>query len=132
LLGPSIHAEPATRSPPRDEDSRVDDVPRTAPRRMLRCAGCGSAVTEDAQRIDVSGAHRHIFVNPEGHVFEIGCFALADGVRPIGPAREFFSWFPGYPWRVVICRACNVHLGWSYGEPSAFFGLILTRLVDDG
>ena len=98
---------------------------------MLRCAGCGCAVTDDAQRIEVSGAHRHIFVNPEGHVFEIGCFDRADGVRPIGPACEFFSWFPGYAWRVVICTACNVHLGWSYGEPAAFFGLILTRLVED-
>ena len=51
LLATSIHAEPSTRSPPRDQDSRVDDVPRTAPRRMLRCAGCGCAVTDDAQRI---------------------------------------------------------------------------------
>jgi hypothetical protein len=115
----------------RAEHAGVDDDVRSARRRMLRCAACGTAITDDARRIEISGAHRHVFVNPEGHVFEIGCFAAAEGVRPSGPASDFFSWFPGYAWRVAICAGCSVHLGWTYGDGPAFVGLILLRLVED-
>jgi hypothetical protein len=69
-----------------------------------------------ARRIAISGAHSHVFVNPQGHLFEVGCFATADGVRSIGPASEFFSWFPAFAWRVESCAGCGVHLGWTYGD----------------
>lgn len=71
-----------------------------------------------------------MFVNPHGHVFEVGCFATAH-VRSIGPASHFFSWFPGYAWRVALCPGCGAHLGWAYGDDAGFFGLILPRLVED-
>jgi hypothetical protein len=116
------------RSPRRDTSVDIDD--EAGGRRLLRCAGCGTAIADLAHRIEIAGAHRHVFVNPHGHVFDVGCFASAD-VRPIGPASDFFSWFPGYAWRVAICNGCGAHLGWTYGERAGFVGLILPRLVED-
>jgi hypothetical protein len=86
-------------------------------------------VATDDDRIDVCGAHEHIFVNPAGHVFRLGCFRGAPGARGWGEPTAFFSWFPGYPWRVAQCGQCHEHLGWAYGMPVDFFGLILDRLV---
>ncbi len=101
----------------------------------MHCARCAQVITHEHARIEVSGEHRHTFVNPHGLVFEIGCFDRAPGCAGVGPAEAFFSWFPGYAWRVVICRGCQAHLGWSYGERPDFVGLILDRLCegdDDG
>ena len=98
--------------------------------RSLCCAACGSSITTERARIEVSGSHRHTFVNPHGFVFEIGCFGEAPGCAGLGPAEAFFSWFPGYAWRVVVCRGCGVHLGWSYGDPVDFWGLVLDRLCE--
>lgn len=101
-------------------------------RRALVCAACGHVIAPADARTEVGGAHRHTFVNPQGHVFEIGCFAQAPGCASLGDASEFFSWFPGYAWRVGICRGCGVHLGWSFAVPPGpapdFHGLILERL----
>jgi hypothetical protein len=121
---------PTERRPDEAQDTGVGDEPRPRERKVLRCAACGTAITDDTRRIEISGAHRHVFVNPHGEVFEVGCFAAADGVRAIGPASDFFSWFPGYAWRVALCSGCGVHLGWTYGDGPEFVGLILPRLVD--
>lgn len=96
--------------------------------RALCCAACGAVITWEGARTEVGGAHRHTFVNPHGLVFEIGCFRHAPGCAGVGPAEAFFSWFPGYAWRVAVCRACQAHLGWSYGERPDFHGLVLDRL----
>jgi hypothetical protein len=87
-------------------------------------------VVEAVASTEVSGSHRHTFCNPAGLVFEVGCFAEAPGCVAIGEASEFFSWFPGYAWRVGICRGCTAHLGWSYGEGPDFWGLVLDRLFE--
>jgi hypothetical protein len=110
-------------SPSADVDERI------RPRPVLRCRACEAEITTDDERIEMSGAHAHTFVNPHGHVFEVGCFARAPGCTAVGPASAFFSWFPGYAWRVVVCGSCRAHLGWSFGETPDFFGLVLTRLV---
>jgi hypothetical protein len=82
-------------------------------------------------RRSVDGAHRHVFANPHGFVFEIGCFAQAPGCTAMGPPTPDFSWFPGSTWQVAVCARCGLHLGWRYeGHPEAgqFHGLILSRL----
>jgi len=104
-----------------DEDLRAH--------RGLRCAACEAELTTDDERIEMSGAHAHTFVNPHGHVFEVGCFARVPGCVAVGPASAFFSWFPGYTWRVVVCGSCQAHLGWSFGETPDFFALVLNRLA---
>lgn len=106
----------------------------TAANPPLRCRACGAAVTAKNQRIAVNGRHDHVFFNPHGHVFEIGCFARAPGALSASPSSSDFSWFPGFAWQVAACAACRVHLGWHFqGERnSGFFGLILDRLSEDG
>jgi len=116
------------------------DEPETAgvateerkPKRILICAECSGAVTAPEARIQVKGGHEHAFFNPHGVIFRIGCFAEAPGCAAIGEASSEFSWFPGYLWRVVYCRRCQTHLGWSFfgAEATAFFGLILNRLAE--
>lgn len=101
---------------------------------VLRCRACGSAVTSMDQRIAVNNRHDHVFFNPHGHVFEIGCFAHAPGALPASPPSVAFSWVPGLAWQVAACAACRVHLGWRFqdGRDSGFFGLILDRLIEEG
>jgi len=120
-------------------DRKPPDAPVRAPRsadedatrseRILRCRACEAAIASIDDRIEIAGAHAHTFVNPHGHVFEIGCFARADGCTTLGPASAFFSWFPGYAWRVAVCAGCRTHLGWSFGEAPDFWGLVLPSLV---
>ena len=88
-------------------------------------------ITARSWRVAVAGSHRHVFANPHGHVFEIGCFAAAPGCAVVGSATSDFSWFPGMLWQVAVCVACGLHLGWRYArdDDSAFFGLILDRLL---
>ena len=112
--------------------TRGDDSPSEGGRgRVLRCDACSLVITRGDQRVEIADAHRHTFVNPHGLVFEIGCFGRAPGCVGVGPAEAFFSWFPGYAWRVVVCRGCGTHLGWSYGERPDFYGLVLDRLRED-
>jgi len=102
--------------------------------KVLACRRCLAHITEENQRISVDGAHQHTFANPNGHVFDIGCFRSARGCLEAGPPSEEFTWFPGYSWRVVICAGCMTHLGWLFhlsGEYH-FFGLILDCLVSSG
>jgi hypothetical protein len=95
------------------------------------CAACRAVVTHDSERVEMNGSHTHCFMNPAGLVFRIGCFLHAPGARELGPASDFFSWFPGFAWRVAACRVCGEHLGWSFNsEATQFWGLILERLLD--
>jgi len=98
----------------------------------LLCRACRHPITRPADRIRVQGRHVHTFANPHGLVFEIGCFQSAPGCGAIGPASDDFTWFPGHRWRVGICAACRVHLGWVFlpVQGGAFFGLILDRLLE--
>jgi len=95
------------------------------------CRSCRHPVTHPQERIAMAGSHRHTFANPAGLVFEIGCFRQAPGCRHAGPASHEFSWFPGYHWRIALCRGCQVQLGWRFESPvdRGFSGLILDRLV---
>lgn len=101
----------------------------TADDESLYCAACGHRVSERAFRIQMSGAHEHVFVNPAGFQYRIGCFAAAPGCLANGPVESAFSWFPGWAWQVAACAQCRAHLGWSYvlGE-QRFHGLILDNL----
>ncbi len=95
----------------------------------LYCAACGHRISERAFRIEMSGAHEHLFVNPAGFQYRIGCFAAAPGCMHGGPTESAFSWFPGWAWQVAACAQCRAHLGWIYrlGD-QRFHGLILDNL----
>ena len=103
---------------------------KTGEGEALFCKSCSYRITRRDQGISVNGSHTHTFFNPDGIVFELGCFRNAPGSLPAGEATSEFTWFDGHVWRFALCRVCGVHLGWHYelGE-SDFFGLIFARLT---
>ena len=116
-------------------------APRAEPRRhpadpeaAILCRNCRHLVTHPRERVAMAGSHRHSFANPAGLVFEIGCFRQAPGCRHAGPASPEFSWFPGYLWRIALCRGCRMQLGWRFESPGelGFSGLILACLLSTG
>jgi hypothetical protein len=112
-------------APEVDVDVVDEDEPDVG--RTFVCARCRAEITSVDAKLQMSGAFEHILCNPHGHVFRIGCFSEAPGAASAGEANAFFTWFPGYSWRVAICRSCLAHLGWSYGD-EAFWGLVLDAL----
>jgi len=101
-------------------------------RRALVCRACRTAITRPDLAMEVNGGHRHVFFNPHGLVFELGCFASARNVLPRGPKTDEFTWFPGYAWQVVTCTGCASQLGWRYTSAGGgFFGLILAALIEE-
>ena len=95
----------------------------------LRCAVCGHRITERSYRSEMAGAHEHVFVNPHGFTFRIGCFVAAPGCKYVGETSGAFSWFPGWSWQIAICGSCRAHVGWIFRCGGAqFHGLILSAL----
>ena len=98
--------------------------------KTLLCRQCLLTITNRSELIEVDGAYEHTFANPQGLVFQIGCFRSVKGCGHVGPATEEWSWFKGFHWRVAVCSMCLTHLGWYYTSKSmdSFHGLILDRL----
>ena len=107
------------------------DAEQTQPEKRLRCKSCGEPITREQERISVLGKHDHVCTNPSGIRFHIGCFAQVTSCTPIGEPTKEFTWFSGYAWRVVLCKKCHEHLGWSFQSDGGdqFHGLILNRLA---
>lgn len=99
---------------------------------LILCRNCRNRITSVDNGIFIDGQHRHTFSNPYGIVFEIGCFASADGCLNRGMATSEFSWFVGFSWRYAICSRCHAHLGWHYQSrgTESFYGLILDHLTE--
>jgi len=101
------------------------------PQRTLNCRHCDHPITRPEARIPVNEQHTHVFTNPHGMTFRIGCFREALGATRCGESTDFWSWFPGYRWQVVVCGSCQLHLGWHFAaDHNEFHGLILNRLVE--
>ncbi|MEJ2642795.1 MAG: cereblon family protein [Desulfosarcinaceae bacterium] len=116
---------------PLEETAADEHIEAADPEAVILCRRCGHPVTRPRNRIIKDGSHRHTFANPSGLVFEIGCFNDAEGCGPSGESTDDFTWFRGYRWRLALCRACFVHLGWQFtsqGGSTGFWGLILNRL----
>ncbi|ABW66434.1 cereblon family protein [Desulfosudis oleivorans] len=97
----------------------------------LRCFRCLHPITRREEQTTVNGRHSHVFANPGGMIFEIGCFRGAPGCGHAGSPTLEFTWFDGYAWQVAVCSGCMSHLGWYYTTAGAsFYGLILNRLID--
>jgi hypothetical protein len=100
--------------------------------RWLRCGGCGARITPERARLEVTGAHEHSFMNPSGLRFVVACYAVAPGCTPAGERSTVWTWFPGRAWQIALCRACGVHLGWSFhadDDAAPFHGLVRDRIV---
>ena len=127
---------PGNGSHPLDGRSKPDDKPETGTSeggRVLVCTVCRSKITRRDLGMEIEGRHRHVFFNPQGYVFELGCFASARNVIVAGPKTDEFTWFPGFEWQVVGCTGCATQLGWRYtsGSLGGFFGLILANLMEE-
>jgi len=111
------------------EDEADEKEPRK--KELILCRQCLQIITGPSEIIEVQGAHRHTFVNPQGILFEIGCFRSAKGCGYLGPATYEWSWFKGFKWRVAVCSRCLTHVGWLYisSGDKRFNGLILNRLI---
>lgn len=96
------------------------------------CKSCGQIITTGEQKIVIDSTHQHTFFNPAGILFEIGCFAKAQGCATKGPKSDEFSWFAGTLWTPAVCVSCFLHLGWLFEKQdgSYFYGLILLNLVE--
>lgn len=94
------------------------------------CRRCLHVITSPAQIREINGAHTHTFANPEGIIFEIGCYRDAWGCGYLGLPSNEFTWFSGYAWRIAVCANCHVHLGWLFSAPDGrfFHGLITSRI----
>ena len=101
----------------------------------LVCMICDHRITALGNRMSLDGGHEHTFTNPHHIVFRIGLFAEAIGCAAQVQPTEEHSWFPGYRWRIGVCRHCHTHLGWRFEavpgasrDPASFYGLITSRL----
>ncbi len=99
--------------------------------RLLACARCRRLIASAADRIEMNGAHQHIFANPDGERFRIGCFGDATGLLRLGPSSLEWTWFAGFTWQSEVCAGCRDFLGWLYRRGDhRFHGLILDALVE--
>lgn len=112
-------------------DPGVDDAERPDEEDVLYCAQCHAPITRRRHRMIVNEQHEHVFANPAGYMYRIGCFAEARGCMIAGEETEFFTWFPGYAWRYALCGRCIDLLGWAFrSQDAAFFGLIVDKLCE--
>ncbi|MFO7884672.1 MAG: cereblon family protein [Desulfobacteraceae bacterium] len=96
----------------------------------ILCAFCKNRIASTKDQIVVNGSHDHIFANPHGLVFEVVCYRKADGCSGFSQLTREFTWFPGYSWKVAVCRFCAGHLGWFFlSETHSFYGLIAKNLI---
>lgn len=115
--------------------SKAKKKSQTGPN-WLCCRVCEHRIVLEDAGVSFDGGHTHRFINPHGLAFEIGLFDHASGCVHEGETVEFFSWFPGYTWRIALCGGCRAHLGWSFesigaagiGEPVEFDGIIIDRV----
>ena len=103
----------------------------------LVCARCAAHITSESAQISIHGGHQHVFTNPHGLRFQIGCFGAATGCEFTGTYTLEWTWFPDYAWRVTQCERCHTHLGWHFrdtsgdAKPPDFFGFISDRLASE-
>lgn len=97
----------------------------------LLCKACKNKISANSEKIPINGRHQHTFANPNGIIFDIGCFKTAPGCRNTGVFTAEFSWFSGFKWQISVCSSCFTHLGWLFVSlENQFYGLILERLAE--
>jgi hypothetical protein len=96
------------------------------------CKNCRNEITTVEYSIAVNGQHAHIFKNPLGITFHIGCFSKAWGCPIYGIPTCEATWFAGFAWCITLCANCFTHLGWHYRSGrESFYGLIMANLLKD-
>ena len=99
--------------------------------KRILCRYCHGIITDHDQKTTHQGQFIHQRVNPAGFTYEFGCYADAPGCSTPGKAAIEHTWFPGYSWKLALCRSCGEHLGWLFEGEDSFYGLIQDRLVHE-
>lgn len=108
-------------------DNKIDTI--SSEEEIITCVFCNHHITDPSKQISVNNSFHHVFANPHGCVFEIGCFSKAKGCISGSIASSEFSWFFGFSWQIGVCDQCSNHLGWIFSsESNRFYGLILEKL----
>nr|CCA26756.1 myblike DNAbinding protein putative [Albugo laibachii Nc14] len=87
-------------------------------RAIIHCASCGSIVANSEYIFNFAGSETvtGTFVNPSGFVHQVMTLRRicqeSTSIDNLRCARD--SWFPGYAWSIIHCRACFNHLGWQF------------------
>jgi len=114
-------------------DSLDEEAPTLEYGKAIRCAYCKTIITYQGNAEIIQGRHVHHFTNPGGYEFTLGCYRRA-WCNVVGRPMLEWTWFSAHTWQYALCPQCQEHLGWFYhcsSEDSAFFGLILDRLIVD-
>lgn len=103
----------------------------TEEEKWVRCAACGARLAPERARHQVNGAYEHSFMNPSGLRFVVACYSVAPGCVPEGERSTVWTWFPGRAWQIALCKACGVHVGWSFHADGAspFHALARDRIA---
>ena len=113
-------------------EDRTDDETKEEKKRVFICSYCSHVITTPEDIAEISGSHTHVFKNPGGYIYEIGCFRYAEGCINIGEPTGEFTWFPGFNWTYAICGSCHNHMGWYFGSnESGFYGLVIDYLSEN-
>ena len=112
-----------------DPDTNKQD---TDTDKKFLCRQCLQVISSPKECIELQGSHKHTFANPQGIIYEIGCFKNAMGCGYTGTLTNEYTWFRGFSWKIALCSLCLTHLGWLFisSEGTSFNGLILNRLVE--
>lgn len=113
-----------------DTVTETKDACKAQEKEVIVCAACYQEITESELQIMIDDSFTHVFANPHGIVFEIGCFSQAKGCHAGSLPSDDFSWFSGFEWQVGVCTSCLCHLGWIFtNNTQRFYGLILDKLI---
>ena len=113
-----------------DPESVAESSTTVEDEKIILCGACFHHITDPGKQIPINESFSHIFSNPHGIVFEIGCFSEAKGSYIASSPSDEFSWFMGYSWSIAGCQNCLNHLGWAFSsQTDRFWGLILDRLI---
>ncbi|MCD4743819.1 MAG: hypothetical protein K8R67_15255 [Desulfobacteraceae bacterium] len=112
-----------------DIKEKIDYSDTSNDENNILCLYCKNLITNHYTQIKINDSHKHVFANPHGIVFEIGCYKEAVGCMVYKGASKEFSWFLSYNWRIAVCNHCSSHLGWLFtSDSNSFFGLIIEKL----
>lgn len=114
-------------------DPELDQIDGFDDEEYFCCKKCKYPITSKKNRIRINDKHEHIFTNPHGYIYRIGCFAEAPGCMVTEDETDHFSWFQGYSWAITVCGQCLTLLGWRFRSKDFYFlGLILDKLESMG
>lgn len=109
-------------------------------RRFFCCSRCKNQIADCSSLFAMSkhGVQTN-YCNPSGFIHETNTVysIKPDAVYHSGEPSTEFSWFPGYSWEILLCRMCQIHVGWQFSAvkpnlvPKNFYALSSVNVIVD-